>query len=372
MHLKPRRSEEGQRVHRPLVGDLRPMTVLAPAFHTIHWSPSFGGRPDLPAIVSAAAGAGFDLIGLDLATVDAYIAGGGTLASLARLLDDAGLGVTDVVALSLRPGDDPAALGAAARGGRGGRRRPVLRGRRRRAGRAGGGRRRLRGRARGARCRRERGWPSSSAATWACARSPMPWPSARTSGWDRAGVLIDTYQCAGRARRPADVAALAAGQVALVQVADAAGPAPAGDGLVTESRHHRLLPGAGDLPIGAYVAAVVSTGYRGPLAAEVLSDAVRAADPARVAGELHAVAGAVRTARRCRREHEHDRRARGLDHRHRLQQLRRGDRRRRPRRPSSPPRSTPGSPTSTPLPPTATAVRRSSSARRWPAAGTRP
>ena len=52
------------------------MTALAPAFHTIHWSPSFGGRPDLPAIVSAAAAAGFELIGLDLATVDAYVADG--------------------------------------------------------------------------------------------------------------------------------------------------------------------------------------------------------------------------------------------------------------------------------------------------------
>ena len=107
-------------------------------------------------------------------------------------------------------------------------------------------------------------------------------------GWDRAGVLIDTYQCARVGTTAADVAALAAGQVALVQVADAAGPVPSGDDLVTESRHHRLLPGAGDLPIGDYVAAVVSTGYRGPLAAEVLSDALRVADPVRVAGEMHA------------------------------------------------------------------------------------
>jgi hypothetical protein len=47
------------------------VTALAPAFHTIHWSPSHGGRLDLPTVVDAAAGAGFELIGLDLATVDA-------------------------------------------------------------------------------------------------------------------------------------------------------------------------------------------------------------------------------------------------------------------------------------------------------------
>ena len=262
------------------------MTVLAPAFHTIHWSPSFGGRPDLPAIVSAAAGAGFELIGLDLATVDAYVADGGTIGSLVRLLEGAGLGVTDVVALSLRRGDDPGALGR--------RLAPLVE-------------------AVGAPCcvaavaepvglagvvaGFEAGLEALAATGARLAIEFGGYMGLRTLrdavavcevlGWDRAGVLIDTYQCARAGTTPADVAALAAGQVALVQVADASGPAPAGDDLVTESRHHRLLPGAGDLPIGEYVAAVVSTGYRGPLAAEVLSDAIRAADPARVAGELH-------------------------------------------------------------------------------------
>jgi len=31
------------------------VTALAPALHTIHWSPSLGGRLDLPAIMDAAA-----------------------------------------------------------------------------------------------------------------------------------------------------------------------------------------------------------------------------------------------------------------------------------------------------------------------------
>lgn len=263
------------------------MTDLAPASHTIHWSPSFGGRPDLPAIVRATADAGFGLLGLDLATVDSYVAGGGSLPALARLLDDAELRVTDVVALSLRPDDDPVALarrlaavidavgapccvGAVAH--------PV------------GHARIVEGFAAGldviaptgARLAVEfggyMGLRTLDEAVAVCAEL----------GWDRTGVLVDTYQCARAGATVEDVAALAAGQVALVQVADASGPNPTGDDLVTESRHHRLLPGAGDLPIGPYVEAVVSTGYRGPLAAEVLADDVRVAVPATMSDALHA------------------------------------------------------------------------------------
>lgn len=266
------------------------MTGLAPAFHTIHWSPSFGGRPDVPAIVHAAADAGFGLIGLDLGTVDAYVACGGTLDSLARLLDDAGLGVTDVVALSLRPGDDPAALGGrlaavidavgaplcvAAVAESIGHRQVVM------GFEAGLGPIADAGARLAVEFGRYMGLRTLPEAVAVCA----------DLGWDRAGVLVDTYQCARAGTAIDEIAALGDGQVALVQVADAAGPAPSGDALVTEARHHRLLPGDGDLPLGKILAAVVATGYRGPVAGEVLSDAVRAADPATVAGRLHAALG---------------------------------------------------------------------------------
>ena len=56
---------------------------------------------------------------------------------------------------------------------------------------------------------------------------------------------------------------------------------------MTEARHHRLLPGEGDLPLGAFVDAVVAAGYRGPLAAEVLSADLREAAPASVAPLMH-------------------------------------------------------------------------------------
>ena len=199
--------------------------ALAPAFHTIHWSPVFGGRPDLPAIVAAAADAGFGLIGLDLPTVDAYVAGGGSLDALARLLAAAGLGVTDVVALSLRPGDDPAALAGrlaavvAAVGA------PVCVG-----------------------AVAEPIGHDRVVAGFAAGLEPLAPTGARLAiefggymglrtlaetvavcealGWDRAGVLVDSYQCARAGTALADVAALGPGQIALVQFADAAGPAP--------------------------------------------------------------------------------------------------------------------------------------------------
>jgi len=263
------------------------MSTLAPAFHTIHWSPAFGGRPNLPRIVDAAASAGFRLLGLDLATVDAYVADGGTLSTLTRLLQRAGLEVTDVVALSVRPGDDAAALGrrlaavVEAVGAPccvGAVAEPV--GHARAVAGFEAGLRALA--ATGARLAVEfggyMGLRTLDEAVAVCA----------DLGWDRAGVLIDTYQCARAGATATAVAALEPGRVALVQVADAVGTAPAGDELVTESRHHRLLPGAGDLPIADYVRAVVAAGYRGPLAAEVLSEELRAADPVRAAVALHA------------------------------------------------------------------------------------
>ncbi|WP_116996917.1 sugar phosphate isomerase/epimerase family protein [Desertimonas flava] len=267
----------------------------APAAHTIHWSPSFGGRPDLPAIIRASADAGFSHIGLDLATVDGYVDGGGSLTSLARLFESADLRATDVVALSLRPDTDPVAVarrlaavvdavGAAC-------------------------------------CVGAVAHPVGHAAVvdgFGAGLDVIAPTGARLAvefggymglrtldeavavcdelGWDRAGVLVDTYQCARAGATPEAVAALEAGQIALVQVADAIGPPPTGDDLVHESRHRRLAPGAGDLPIARYLEAVMSVGYAGPLAAEVLSDEIRASDPTTVSRLLYSALASVAAA----------------------------------------------------------------------------
>jgi sugar phosphate isomerase/epimerase len=248
--------------------------VYQPAAHTIHWSPSFGGLPDLPAILHAASAAGFSDIGLDLATVEHYLGRGGSLAELRLILADTGLIVTDVVALVVRQAQDPRKLGSqlavvveatsapwcvAAVAEPMGHAAVVD------ALRAG-----LDAlTASGARLAVEfggyMGLRTLSEAIAVCA----------DLGWERAGVLVDTYQCARAGTTIAELAALEPGHVALFQVADATGPAPRPEALLDESRHRRLVPGRGDLPLGDMLAAVAATGYRGPLVAEVLSDELR-------------------------------------------------------------------------------------------------
>jgi sugar phosphate isomerase/epimerase len=76
--------------------------------------------------------------------------------------------------------------------------------------------------------------------------------------------------------------------VAIVQLGDAVAADVVGldaTHLAERSRRGRLLPGRGDLDLPAFVAAVRATGFRGPVAPEVLSDAVRATAPAVFAAE---------------------------------------------------------------------------------------
>jgi sugar phosphate isomerase/epimerase len=260
--------------------------VHQPAAHTIHWSPSFGGSPDLPAILRAASAAGFSDIGIDLATVEHYLGCSGSLAELRVILADTGLAVTDVVALVVRQGEDPRALGS-----------------------------------------RLAAFVEATSAPWCVAAVAEPMsheavvdalgagldalsPSgARLAvefgaymglrtlgeavavcadlGWNRAGVLVDTYQCARAGTTIAELVALKPGHVALLQVADATGPPPQQAALVDESRHRRLVPGRGDLPLGDMLATVAATGYRGPLVAEVLSDELRGQPPGIALAQLH-------------------------------------------------------------------------------------
>ncbi|MET0909340.1 MAG: TIM barrel protein [Ilumatobacteraceae bacterium] len=263
-----------------------PTPALVPAFHSIHWSPSFGGSADLAGVIVAARRAGFGHIGLDLASVDRYVADGGSLAGLRDLLDAEHLTVTDVVALSLRADEEPRSLAA--------RLAPVID-------------------AVGAPlCVAAVAEPIGHDAVVAgllAALDVLPtdvrlaiefggYMGLRSLvetvavcadvGWDRAGVLVDSYQCARTGTALAAIADLGPGQIALVQFADAVGPTPDGEDLVTEARHHRLIPGRGDLPLDGLVDAVRRSGYDGPLAAEVLSDDIRASAPADVAAVLYA------------------------------------------------------------------------------------
>jgi sugar phosphate isomerase/epimerase len=102
-------------------------------------------------------------------------------------------------------------------------------------------------------------------------------------GWDRCGLLVDTWHFFRSDEPWSLLRSLDADQIALVHINDA--PAPERD-LVYESRFRRLPVGSGTFAIGEFAAALASTGYDGVLSNEVLSSALRRQPPADGAREL--------------------------------------------------------------------------------------
>lgn len=110
-------------------------------------------------------------------------------------------------------------------------------------------------------------------------------------GHPRAGVLVDPLHLARSGGQVADLAA-AGERFCYVQLCDAPALAPVGGtaGLVTEARHHRLLPGEGALPLRALLDAIPDV----PVSVEVPSDEGWASrTPRRWAAEAHAAASAI-------------------------------------------------------------------------------
>jgi sugar phosphate isomerase/epimerase len=96
-------------------------------------------------------------------------------------------------------------------------------------------------------------------------------------GWDRCGVLLDTWHFF-RGGEPWDLLrSLDPEQIAIVHANDA--PAMVSEDLSYESRHRRLPLGSGTLAIAEFVSAINSLGYRGVISAEVLSTAFREQEP---------------------------------------------------------------------------------------------
>ena len=255
------------------------------AFHTLHFSPLVGGDVPVLDVLTAAAAAGFSEVGLDVDSIEAHVAAGRDVREVADALHELGLSVTDLVHLSVSadeaeternlrrvlavcepftipwcvvavPGPVPTAdLGRSLD-----RRAAILADH-------------------GMRLAVEfsaHAWLGTFAhAVEVCA----------TVGWDRAGVVVDSLHFFRAGAEWEELAACAADQIALVQLAD--GPAAAPADLGHESHARRLLPGDGGLDLDAFVAAVQATGYAGPVVGEVLAEDLRAADPIEVATAVH-------------------------------------------------------------------------------------
>jgi sugar phosphate isomerase/epimerase len=241
-------------------------------FHTIHFSPMFGGSATALDVIRLTAAAGFDAIGVDAAIVEAH----GSAADIAAAIAGEGLACSDVLVLVAGADDD---LPRTARSL--GRLAEIL------------------------------GAPTCIAAV----AEPVPWAelvsslaecatvvgdhgcrlaieftpySALTSlhdavalcgeiGWGRCGLVLDPLHFDRSGAPWATLAELRAEQIAVVQWDDA--PAAPATSLVDESRNHRLLPGDGALDLIRLATAIRATGWDGVVAAEILSAEIRRSDP---------------------------------------------------------------------------------------------
>jgi sugar phosphate isomerase/epimerase len=109
-------------------------------------------------------------------------------------------------------------------------------------------------------------------------------------GWDRCGLLVDTWHFFRGGERWPLLRSLTASQIALVHLNDAA--EPVGD-LVYDSRFLRTPPGEGTFPLADFLELLDETGYDGVVSLEVLSAALRSRPPLEGARELFAAARAA-------------------------------------------------------------------------------
>lgn len=96
-------------------------------------------------------------------------------------------------------------------------------------------------------------------------------------GWERCGLLVDTWHFFRTDAPWAVLRSLDGAQIALVHVND--GLAATDGDPVHEGRFRRLPVGAGSFPLAEFAAVLDEIGYRGMLSTEVLSDQVRNQPP---------------------------------------------------------------------------------------------
>ncbi len=242
-------------------------------FESINWSPYFGvENPDLPRLVRAASGAGFDWISFDEKLLDAYRAGGESYASLRRLLDDEGLRTLAIHSAAL--GDDtlaavsdckPLAEAAAALDA------PYLQ--------VGGvaplGEALFEATSAAARVARE--------ANAALAIEFIPFLEIasieqtrrllRSAEAEGSGIVVDCWHIFHGPDGPAELETLSSSEIAFIQFDDH--PPLVGDDLLSETTQRRVYPGDGVFDLPSFAEAIRSTGFDGVVGLELLSAAHR-------------------------------------------------------------------------------------------------
>jgi 4-hydroxyphenylpyruvate dioxygenase len=103
------------------------------------------------------------------------------------------------------------------------------------------------------------------------------WEIVRRGDHPALGLILDSFHALALNDDFSAIAALPADKLFFVQLADA--PLLTMD-VLSWSRHFRNFPGQGQLPVVAFLRAVLASGYRGPLSLEIFNDDFRAS-PAR-------------------------------------------------------------------------------------------
>jgi 4-hydroxyphenylpyruvate dioxygenase len=108
------------------------------------------------------------------------------------------------------------------------------------------------------------------------------WQIVRAAAHPALGVCLDSFHVLAQRHEADEIRLIPGEKIFYAQLAGA--PTMALD-LLTWSRHHRCLPGRGDLDVTGFAATLAAAGYRGPWSLEVFSDQLRAARPAAAAAD---------------------------------------------------------------------------------------
>jgi sugar phosphate isomerase/epimerase len=126
------------------------------------------------------------------------------------------------------------------------------------------------------------------------------WDIVRRADQPNAGLIVDAWHWARSGAVAADLTDVPAGRIAVIQVADV-GEEPMSD-LRQETLHHRLPPGRGSGDVAGLLRALHDHGVTAPVSVEVMSDELLAAGPDSTALQVMSGAAAVLAAATDERE----------------------------------------------------------------------
>jgi 4-hydroxyphenylpyruvate dioxygenase len=106
------------------------------------------------------------------------------------------------------------------------------------------------------------------------------WEIVRRAGHASIGIILDSFHALAPGFPITAIHSIPADRIFLVQLADAP---RLGLDVLSWSRHFRCFPGQGDLPVKAFMEAVLATGYDGTWSLEIFNDQFRSGSAVRTA-----------------------------------------------------------------------------------------